>query len=311
MRFIVVALVLAVACASGTPVARADAKQGNTESDLRAKLEAAQARLDEAAREVAELSMALSEEVGPFLRRFRWGRSPAVLGINIDACSDIDDGVKVMSVSPGGPAERAGLQAGDVLVSIDDVPLKGDDEHTPRAKLLRHLRNVEPGQRVKVQYRRGDKTASADIVTEALDRGGFPAFPGLPAPHMLCGPYAGAFGLAQLAPLTPQLGRYFGTEEGLLVVRAPKDGRLKLEDGDVILDIDGRKPQSPAHAFRILGSYQSGERVKINVLRMKKRVTLDVAVPESTGDVDARATGERERALHAERIPERSVEPPL
>ena len=43
----------------------------------------------------------------------------------------------------------------------------------------------------------------------------------------------------ELATISPQLGSYFGTDKGVLVVRAPTDGALKLEDGDVILAIDG------------------------------------------------------------------------
>ncbi len=90
----------------------------------------------------------------------------------------------------------------------------------------------------------------------------------------------GVFGSAELVPLTPKLGQYFGAEKGLLVVRAPADSRLKLEDGDVIVDIDGRTPTSPTHAFRILGSYQAGEQLKLGVLRMKKRMTFDVTIPD-------------------------------
>jgi hypothetical protein len=89
----------------------------------------------------------------------------------------------------------------------------------------------------------------------------------------------GIFGSAELVPLTPKLGQYFGAEKGLLVVRAP-DSRLKLEEGDVIVDIDGRVPSNSTHAFRILGSYQPGEKVKLNVLRMKKRTTIDLTIPE-------------------------------
>ena len=63
-------------------------------------------------------------------------------------------------------------------------------------------------------------------------------------------------------------------------MRAPEDSRLKLEDGDVIVDIDGRTPSSASHALRILGSYQPGEKLKLNVLRAKKRMTFDVTVPE-------------------------------
>ena len=106
----------------------------------------------------------------------------------------------------------------------------------------------------------------------------------------------GVFGSAELVPLTPKLGQYFGTEKGLLVVRAPADSRLKLEDGDVIVDIDGRTPASPSHAFRILGSYQPGEKLKLNVLRMKKRMTFEITIPETA------ARGERASTVaHFER----------
>ena len=48
----------------------------------------------------------------------------------------------------------------------------------------------------------------------------------------------------------------------------------------MILDIDGRAPQNGAHALRILGSYQPGEKVAINVLRDRKPVRLSVTVSE-------------------------------
>ena len=88
----------------------------------------------------------------------------------------------------------------------------------------------------------------------------------------------GPLGEMELVSLTPQLGRYFGTDKGVLVVRAPKD--FKLEDGDVILSIDGREPTSGSHATRILGSYQPGEKISIKVMRQQKTVTVESALPE-------------------------------
>jgi hypothetical protein len=111
----------------------------------------------------------------------------------------------------------------------------------------------------------------------------------------------GVFGSAELVPMTPKLGQYFGTETGLLVVRAPDDSRLKLEDGDVIVDIDGRTPSSPSHALRILSSYQSGEKLKLNVLRAKKRMSFEITVPEDA-TWEKRIDGARlERGLQLER----------
>jgi S1-C subfamily serine protease len=83
----------------------------------------------------------------------------------------------------------------------------------------------------------------------------------------------------ELATLTPRLGTYFGTEKGVLVVRSPPDGALKLEDGDVILAIDGRQPTSGSHATRILGSYQPGEKITLRIVRQHKTVDLEATVP--------------------------------
>ena len=112
---------------------------------------------------------------------------------------------------------------------------------------------------------------------------------GFPMPPLAAMRVIGAFGSAELVPLTPKLGQYFGTEKGLLVVRAPADSRLKLEDGDVIVDIDGRIPSSPVHAFRILGSYQGGEKLTLNVLRQKKKMSFDITIPEPAWTI--RSTG--------------------
>jgi predicted metalloprotease with PDZ domain len=84
----------------------------------------------------------------------------------------------------------------------------------------------------------------------------------------------------ELVPITPKLGQYFGTDKGLLVVKAPPATGAGLEEGDVVLTIGGRTPENSRHAFRILGSYQPGEKVKIEVLRQRKRVTLDVGTPD-------------------------------
>lgn len=83
----------------------------------------------------------------------------------------------------------------------------------------------------------------------------------------------------ELTALSPELGSYFGTTNGLLVVRAPSDSSLALKGGDVILKIGDRVPTSPSHAMRIFASYQPGEKIQLDVMRNKKRITLSTTVP--------------------------------
>jgi len=88
------------------------------------------------------------------------------------------------------------------------------------------------------------------------------------------------WGDLELVSLNPDLGEYFGTKEGVLVVKAPADSSLPLKSGDVILKIGDRTPSSPSHAMRILRSYEAGESVSIDLMRKQMRTTLTWKVPE-------------------------------
>jgi C-terminal processing protease CtpA/Prc len=294
LRVALLAVAAALATASVT-AAEVEKKSEESQAEIEKKLEDARRRLDAAAREVAQLSMSMSDFSVPQMRHFTGIGAPrAMLGINLGPRGEEQaEGVAIVSVSPGGAAESAGLKAGDVLLSIGDKQLKRTDDLTAREVLLQELGEVKPGEKVQLRYRRDNKVATATVTPQASDRffvmppmavrGKF-ANASVPGFHM--GPLGairaiGVFGSAELVPLTPKLGQYFGTDKGLLVVRAPADSRLKLEDGDVIVDIDGRTPANPGHAFRILGSYQAGEKLRLNVLRQKKKMSFDITVPDS------------------------------
>jgi C-terminal processing protease CtpA/Prc len=265
------------------------ATDANT-GDLDAKLAEARARLEQAAHEVAELSQQLS---GPLMEKFMTfnGEGPprAVLGVQLDTDGH-KGGARIQAVSPGGPAAEAGLHVGDVIVAINDTDLKGDD--TAR-QVLHLMHDVAPDSKVKVRVLREGK--SRDFVVTSRPGMAFagmhehvhpPGFPGMPGhemgdfhfdpPIMIRGP----LGQMELATLTPQLGSYFGTDKGVLVVRAPKDDGFKLEEGDVILAIDGREPTSGSHATRILGSYQPGEKITIKLMRQHKTMNVETTLPE-------------------------------
>lgn len=63
------------------------------------------------------------------------------------------------------------------------------------------------------------------------------------------------------------------------MLRAPEDARLNLQDGDVILDIDGRVPTGASHALQILNSYRTGEKLKLHIMRQQKHAELLVEIP--------------------------------
>lgn len=303
---------LLLAAYAGNALGADDKPTVESREALERKLEEAQGRLSEAAREVAELSMSLSDGLIPPPPLPPVPPTHGFLGIALSADPERHtDGVEIMSVSPGGAAAEAGLKPGDVLVEIDGKKLARDGGEEPHAKLLSHMRTVKPDQKVRLRYRRDGKTHEAELTARPI-RDRFLALNNIgPRTRALIGRVPdfaffradGVFGSTELVAMTPKLGQYFGTDKGLLVVRAPSDSRLKLEDGDVILDIDGRVPSSPSHAFQILSSYEGGEKLKLNVMRQKKRLTFEIVVPEDAAD----HRREFRRALPHAAVPARGV----
>jgi S1-C subfamily serine protease len=276
--------------------AKVDAEEAKT----RKQLAEARERLDKAAREVAELSGKLGAHARQEIRFFDGGPRRAVLGIRIDDDPD-SQGVRVLGVSPGGPAAEAGLRDRDIIIALDGETLPGTDAH--RA-LLDRMRKVKPEQKVKVRVLRDGKKQDYVLVARPLaedrmfsvrvppmgETGAVGAFGSMgtgPFMQQFRTFWPGEFEGLELASITPKLGAYFGVNEGVLVVSAPKDGAFKLEDGDVLQAIDGRKPDDGPHALRILRSYRSGEKLNLAVLRQRKPVTVAVTMPErpEMGDV--------------------------
>jgi S1-C subfamily serine protease len=235
-------------------------------------------------------------------RRARLG-----LKINLRPRPTDSVGAYVEGVTPNGPAAKAGIQSGDLITRIDGKSVLaggqaeggGGRESLPGLRLIELAAGLEPNDTVPVEFRRGKDRKTVSVVTadepDLLLQGGEPggrsfAFRYRPdGPGRMAAPLedqleerlgSGAL-LAgspladiELAPLNPDLGRYFGAAEGILVISAPKDSNLKLKGGDVVLAVDGRKPAGPSHLLRILRSYERGETFKLDILRNGKRETV-------------------------------------
>lgn len=84
-----------------------------------------------------------------------------------------------------------------------------------------------------------------------------------------------------LADVDPQLGRYFGTEQGVLVLST--GGELAgLQPGDVVQKIDGRPVDSPREAMAALRARPAESRVRVDYLRDRKPASARVMVPKAT-----------------------------
>ncbi|HEX2667851.1 MAG TPA: PDZ domain-containing protein [Gammaproteobacteria bacterium] len=287
-----------------TPSARPGVSPNKDQAELEKQLEQARRQMDEAARHVAELSMQLNsnymQNVGVMRERLMTMQRRGFLGIDLG--ENEDDGATISGITPGGPADKAGLREGDTIVSINGNAFKASGSDSASDKLVTFMRTTKPGDSLKVAYNRDGKSATTTVTAGSLrDFDAFfiappvppvapvPPVPPVPALAPLGGlnmffSTGGRWGEMQLVDVTPGLGQYFGTDKGLLVLHVPKDSTLQLQEGDVIVQLGGRNPGSPSHAMRILGSYGPGENVKIDIMRKGKPQTLNVTLPKDKDD---------------------------
>lgn len=81
-----------------------------------------------------------------------------------------------------------------------------------------------------------------------------------------------------LAALDPQLGRYFGTDKGVLVLSS---GELEgLQAGDVIQRVDGKAVDSPRAVMDVLRGKGDGDKVAVDYLRDRRSGQARVAIPK-------------------------------
>ncbi|GAB3093112.1 S1C family serine protease [Isoptericola nanjingensis] len=92
----------------------------------------------------------------------------AFLGVTMQDATATADGVtrrgaKVVEVSSGSPAADAGLQAGDVIVAIDDDSVNGAES------LTAYVREKAADQKVTLTYVRDGKTQTVDVTLAVRD----------------------------------------------------------------------------------------------------------------------------------------------
>lgn len=289
-----------------TTAARAQEMTDKERQELEQKLQQLRQEMRELERKLGRDRMRLYvQPEGPMAFAFSADRPRLGVVVQTERNAATDSiGAVLQAVTPETPAAEAGLQAGDIVTRFNGESLaqRAARGTTPGDRLIELARDLKEGDSVRVQYRRGAETRTATVVPRKLDdfayayrfEQGDSALMGVreltdrlrvEAPRMrmelepLLQGFRDRWADMELTTLNEDLGGYFGTTEGLLVVRAPKDSLLGLKSGDVILRIGGRVPNSPSHAVRILRSYEPGDQVRIEVMRNKRRTELTATVP--------------------------------
>ncbi|MBE0711544.1 MAG: PDZ domain-containing protein [Candidatus Aminicenantes bacterium] len=220
---------------------------------------------------------------------------------------------QIGAIDPDSPAELAKLQAGDIVLKI------GDRDVSSPEVLAAEIRKKKPGQDVTLKIDRDGKPLNVKVKlgemaeNEALREMDvrFPGFFGPDAPMPGTAPRAVSPDKAPrpdsprpLVPMTPEwsyetrkyigvycgelnreLAEHFGVKDGtgLIVSKLTEGGpaeKAKLKVGDVITKVDGKRVESANDLIDLVQAKEKGAKIKLEILRDKKAMTIDVEVSE-------------------------------
>ena len=287
--------------------ARQDAQKARQDAERTRQIAAARADLNRAAQRYTELTRQNANfDRAHFEREFerRFARQP-VLGVVLSP--DSKAGVRIAAVTPDSAAATAGLRAGDVITSINGTKFDQTQPDVRLEKARAQLRTIGIDKPVALTYTRDGRTASTsatpklgDRLLVARDADGNPLARPMPivAPQVRnelirldCDDDDGdcrmpllseAFrwnGL-NLATVDAQLGRYFGTDRGVLVLSTGPE-LSGLQAGDVIQRIADKPVNSPREAMAALRDKPADSRVAVTYLRDRKSATTQITVPRT------------------------------
>ncbi|MDD9743488.1 MAG: trypsin-like peptidase domain-containing protein [Marinovum algicola] len=171
-------------------------------------------------------------------------------------------GVVISELHAASPFAVAGIEVGDVILAVDDLPV-----NTPAEMIYRmSVRGI--GASVTVDYMRGGRPAEARVTLIAP-----PDDP--PREELVLGREDRFEGL-RLARLNPALRDELGlaaNASGVIVLEPGAVGaRIGLRAGDILLAVGRYAIERPSEAARLLG--QASGRVAVQVQRGNRRLAL-------------------------------------
>ncbi|MEN9864486.1 MAG: hypothetical protein RL748_76 [Pseudomonadota bacterium] len=164
-------------------------------------------------------------------------------------------------IDRGGPAERAGLRAGDVIVRL------GDTEIRQSADLPGLISNLKPGSTVTLEVvRNGASRQLSATVGKIEDR--------TVAPAAETAPGVGRFEVVVRA-LSRNESRQLGVSGALLVEQAAGTAaQAGIGDGDIILAVNGTPVATPEQMQRIV--QRANKSITVLVQRDNSRIYIPV-----------------------------------
>ena len=179
------------------------------------------------------------------------------------------DGALVTAVTPNSPAQKAGVQAGDVILGFNGKPIHSS------AELPLAVADVRPGESAPIKVWRKGKEQNLNVVVGASPQAAV-AQGQQPAPTE-----QSRLGVA-VRPLTPEEGQQAGLSAGLVVEQSGGAAAAAgIAPGDVILSVNGTPVKSSAELRNLI--QKAGKSVALLVQRTSGSEKATVFVPVELG----------------------------
>lgn len=192
----------------------------------------------------------------------------------------------VREVIEGGPADQAGIQAGDIITAINGEEVSGETD------LRALLEDFEPGDTLtlKIQRMSEDEPLEVEVeLGENPDEAGR-AYLGIsyvPVPGRLDMPGEGGWFRFDRRPFEglpfdmPFSELPEGVRQGIVIGEVTAGSPAEqagLEEGDVITAVEGQPVESPAALVETIRSYQPGDSLQLTVVRQGEEEPIEVEV---------------------------------
>ena len=160
-------------------------------------------------------------------------------------------GVAITKISRGGPAQKAGLKKGDIILEVDELKIDRPD------RLLEELAIMPPGSVITLVVRRGNDEMVVRLVSSKIVRKGRKFERG-------------------------SLGMTVDEYEDELVISRVVEGSAADEAGiqpeDRLLQVQGRKVTTIKEVAEIVRNYFAGDTIELVVERDGKRIEVKLVL---------------------------------
>jgi serine protease Do len=217
-------------------------------------------------------------------------------------------GVEITRVQEDSPAAETGLKKGDVVLKYNNQRVEGTEQ------FVRLVRETPVGRTVELVIGRegATQTLTATIgkrkghtiriapshferLKEQVEVLRELRMPDIPKPYMSWrSSQLGVF----VESIEGQLAGYFGVKKGVLVRSVMKDSAAEkagIKAGDLILEVDGEKVDTPREVSRAVRSARSKETFPVTMMRNRKEMSLSVTLEQDSGEGKSRRQYKRIR----------------